>query len=73
MKENPALNDAFPVGEGGAIDESYLQTSIRKIFLNLDLDENQTVREEIINKIAAHIETLESKSEHQQVFMKCRQ
>lgn len=48
LKENPALTDVFPPiddmpnseGGEGEIDETYLERSIKKMFMELDLDEN---------------------------------
>lgn len=53
LKENPALAEAFPtvdemplcLGGEGEIDETYLERSIKKMFLELDADENQAQRE----------------------------
>ena len=81
LQENPALSDAFPavdnlplcLGGEGEIDETYLERSIKKMFLELDLDQNKPQREEIIGAIADHIATLDEPSEHQRVFMKCRE
>ena len=72
MKENPALTAAFPtvdemplcLGGEGEIDETYLERSIKKMFMELDLDENQAQRESIIDSIAGHIATLDTPSEH---------
>jgi hypothetical protein len=72
LKENPALAEAFPTVDemplclGGEIeiDETYLERSIKKMFLELDTDENQAQREQIIDSITAHIEELDNPSKH---------
>lgn len=61
------------LGGENEIDETYLERSIKRMFLELDTDENKSKREQIIDSIADNILTLEAPSQHQQVFMKCKE
>jgi len=61
LAENPVLKEVFPCEEPS---EDYLKESVKKMFLELDADDKKDQRTDYIKRLAAHIATVENKSEH---------